>query len=286
MGNAAVAAGDVMHEVEVPPDLVGALIGKQGSCIHDLEKRAGGGVHIQIPPAAVSGVNQVAQITGPPLEASMGKLLVQQKLDELRNERFAHEQLQWQQQSLQTSQPVPVEGQLGPISGLETLAPQGSPTGARLTPLLQNEAAHQVEVPVDLIGALIGKQGACVNELQNRAGAGVHIEILPPQTIGSPQIAQITGPALQAAVGVALVQQKIEELRRERTAHEFLRGGTGQAPLQAMTYTQPAAALSSIEYVAPQAPAAGVVQAGQSALSPQALIQAAAALLGAALQKR
>jgi len=32
---------DQIHELEVPADLIGALVGKQGSVIHELEKKGG-----------------------------------------------------------------------------------------------------------------------------------------------------------------------------------------------------------------------------------------------------
>jgi len=292
VGLVPLSAGDTMHEVEVPPDLVGALIGRQGACIHDLERQAGLSVRIQIPPAAVPGTSQVAQITGPAVEANIGKMLVEQKLEELRRERMVHEQPQQPALWPQLDQPPPAAGQFdyGVGDDLGAPAPQAFPSDPGYPGMPQpGDVAHQVEVPADLVGALIGKQGACINELQSRSGAGVHVEILPPQTIGGPQYAQVTGPAQQAAYGASLVHQKVEELRRERTAHEMLRVvGGHQVSAPPTQYTQPAASMpfSAMGQVAPQAPVAGAMQAGQAPLNTQALAQMAAALLGAAMTRQ
>lgn len=74
-------------------------------------------------------------------------------------------------------------------------------------------ASSEVEVPPELVRSLVGTGGAVINDLRQQAGPGVFICILPPNTLGGPQKARITGPAEGAAKAEALVKQKIEELR-------------------------------------------------------------------------
>jgi len=123
------AGEDTSYELEVPYELVGALVGKQGMTIHELERKAGGGVHIQVHRPDYEGGPQIAQVRGPARRADHAIGLVKQKLEEIRQSRIAHDMIR----SGQRPEEVP--------------------------PSQRPDQIHELEVPADLIGALVGKQG-------------------------------------------------------------------------------------------------------------------------------
>lgn len=61
---------DETFKIEVPFELVGALVGKKGVTIQELEKKAGGGVHIQA--AAHAQLAATGNHSGPPTLMTMG----------------------------------------------------------------------------------------------------------------------------------------------------------------------------------------------------------------------
>jgi len=206
--------GEVTHEISLPPDLVGAFVGKQGSSITELQMRSGG-IHVQVQQPIVQGGVQVATISGPVTNANLGLLLARQKLDELREARATYDELR-------TSGPL----------GLPAQPPAALPAPETTVSFADGEATHDIEVSADLVGALVGKQGSSIMELQRRAGTGVHIQIQQPAYRGGPQLATITGPAAGAAYGAQLVRDRIHEIQQQRAifdADRASRGGQQQA---------------------------------------------------------
>lgn len=274
------STGDVTYELPLPTELVGSLIGRQGSSIHELERRAGGGVRIQVP-AAPAG-KAVAKVIGPPREAALGKALVQQRVDEIRRERLAYE---GSGSGSSSSSSSPAQASLYSLAGgIRTIVPATAgvapqsmsppPAGllgvGRAAATLPTESVEEVPVPVELVGALIGRQGACIGELQLRAGVGVHIQVQPPRGPSGQQLARVSGPAPGVTMGCRLVREKIEELRRERVLHEQLRGSGAVARGSSAT----GVVLPSQRGPLPAQPAA----------TQDALLSVATALLGAVLQ--
>jgi len=77
----------ITRELPVPADVVGGVIGKQGSGIQELRRRAGGGVYIWLQPALVQGGPQMASISGPVANVEVAASLVLQKVQELQAAR-------------------------------------------------------------------------------------------------------------------------------------------------------------------------------------------------------
>jgi len=197
--------GDVLHELELPTDLIGAFVGKQGSCITDLQIRAGG-ARVQVQPPKVAGGVQIATIQGPVINANLGLLMARQKLDELRDARQSYDEMR-----ASTSGGTITDG-LGGGPHRDSMAP--APVE------LNGEACRDIEVPADLIGALVGKQGSSVMELQRRAGTGVHIQIQQPAYRGAHQVATITGSSSGVAYGSQLLLDRLDEIKQQRSLYD------------------------------------------------------------------
>lgn len=248
---------EVRFEVELEPDIIGAFVGKHGQSIMELQKKAGGGVHIQVQPAPVQGGPQICTINGPHANAEYGRKLVVDKLSEIRRQRAIYDQVRAGQSALP---PMPAHGSptystselevalsnwdvnllRSAAASLETFVKEKAANPLNALSLgdagLDSNCVHMVEVEADIIGAFVGKKGQCIMDLQGKTGGGVHIQIHPPAIPGGNQFAEVSGPKTSADLGILLVRQKLDELRHTKTVHDRLRtnglvpAGDGRPP--------------------------------------------------------
>uniref|UniRef100_A0A7S4PYI4 K Homology domain-containing protein n=1 Tax=Alexandrium monilatum TaxID=311494 RepID=A0A7S4PYI4_9DINO len=216
--------GEVLHEMELPPDLIGAFVGRQGSSITDLQVQAGG-CHIQVQPPIAPGGPQTASITGAVLNANIGLLLARQKLDELRDARLAYNEMRsdtgspgFASAGASASVPPAIEATpatvVPPPASEQQLAHPASQGG------LTGEVSEDIQVAPDLVGALVGKGGSSIMDLQRRAGSGVHIQIQQPAYRGAPQMATVSGTPAGVASGARLVRERLREIQQQRALYE------------------------------------------------------------------
>lgn len=141
--------------------------------------------------------------------------------------------------------------------------------------------AEDIEVAPELVGALVGKQGASIMELQRSAGAGVHIQIQQPARRGGPQMATVTGSSSGVAYGARLVRERLREIQQQRALYDSERAAQGQSVPTPAPSSQAAAWHRGPSAPAPGAPARPPTAAAAApTVGPQ---QALVALLQALL---
>eukprot|EP00041_Stephanoeca_diplocostata_P041972 m.9727 g.9727 ORF g.9727 m.9727 type:complete len:576 (-) comp6988_c0_seq1:1424-3151(-) len=136
----ALGAGITSETVDIPNDLVGRCIGKNGATIRMMQSLSG--ADIQIPQECMPGTQiRKAKISGTPQQLEYARKLMQQKCDPTQED-----------------------------------APMILPSdGSAITKVIQ--------VPDDIVGKLIGKQGATIRQLQDMSGA--HVDIAKEAPPGS-----------------------------------------------------------------------------------------------------
>lgn len=252
--------GEITHSIPLEADIIGALVGKRGGSILELQRKAGGGVHIQVQPPIMQGGPQTCNVSGPRANADAGRKLVMDRIHEIKRQRAIFEGPKPPQdgtvEEVMVAPPAQSETDLEfALSNwdITSLANTGRQlieqftTNKALDPVNamtlgipgpEGEVTHFVLVEGEIVGSFVGKQGQCIMDLQRKAGAGVHIQIQPPTTEGGPQLAEITGPQHSADVGVLLVRQKVDELKHQKTVHDRLKN-EGLVPGGHVTHWQP-----------------------------------------------
>jgi len=151
------------NDVQVPPELVGPLIGPGGATIKEIRAKAGGAVYISVLPPAAPGGPQSVRIVGDQRESA--KDLVRQKIEELKKMN-------------QLGRPPAVAGQLpGAASGARPQWPAGP--GGALPGMLG--APHQQAGPTEGgAGGLLSPQGPpAFGGLHAKSAGGLAPLLLP-----------------------------------------------------------------------------------------------------------
>jgi far upstream element-binding protein len=139
-------SGDYMEEVIVDAQYVGLLIGKQGTVLKEMESQSGAG--IQYSGRDDDQKERTARIRGTPEQVQAAKKLISERIyeivDDMRNKGRVPSRRDG-------SQP-------------RNFRQRGAQSG-------EAEAKQVVEVPTECVGALIGKGGKSLFEMQDRTGA-------------------------------------------------------------------------------------------------------------------
>ncbi|KAI6656588.1 Far upstream element-binding protein 1-like [Oopsacas minuta] len=122
-------------EIQVPRDLVGVIIGRQGETIRQIQTQSGARLQFQNDSNATS--HRIATLTGPPDAVQKGQLMVSDVMNEV----------------------IQKQGKGGP-----TPNPQGP-----------GVMTVSVAVPAGKCGLVIGKGGEKIRELQRQSGAHIEI---------------------------------------------------------------------------------------------------------------
>jgi len=168
-----------------------ALIGKGGETIRDIRMRSGADIKIDhLPQDPEGSVTIVGEI---------------EKTEQMIKDALAAKGF-----PLGVPKPSPVAAlALGAAALPLGAAGLGGPPCATL--LVTNPVdPNDVQVPSELVGPLIGPDGASIKEIRAKAGGAVYISLLPSVTPGGPQSLRIVGDHRESAK--ELILQKIEEL--------------------------------------------------------------------------
>mmetsp|Transcript_26109 Transcript_26109/g.59363 ORF Transcript_26109/g.59363 Transcript_26109/m.59363 type:complete len:214 (-) Transcript_26109:144-785(-) len=73
-------------------------------------------------------------------------------------------------------------------------------------------AQEEVEVPAKLVAELFGQAGAGLEDIKQRAGGDIMIELAASDTGNGSRLLKIRGPAVSASLGACLVLQRVCEV--------------------------------------------------------------------------
>jgi len=73
----------IQEEVEVPTQFVAEIIGQAGAGLEEIKRRAGGDISIELSATEMSDSTRMVKIRGPAVSASLGALLVSQRVAEV-----------------------------------------------------------------------------------------------------------------------------------------------------------------------------------------------------------
>lgn len=219
------------REVSIPGDLVPLFIGNGATAINELRKQAGMGAQIAVLGTTAIGGPQICRVSAAPPTIDHVENIVKQRVEELVKQNPRPPSSSFPPSFNPMMQMPPMRPMMGPPGGMGQPGSMGQGLSGPLPPgphggMNNNGSAgggavehREIPVPAEVIGGIIGPQGATINELRKQAGSNVLIAIVPgsvPASQGGQQTVKISGQTQAVDGAEALVRAKLQELQEAK----------------------------------------------------------------------